>query len=76
MFGSSENQTESMKGTEPEGGGGVSNRLPFFRSLGRFFVPVLPTTPAHMRGSFSEIVAIDFFFFPFVIFTQTSRQLC
>ena len=72
MFGFSENQTRSTKGTEP-GGGGVSNRLPFFRSLGRFFAPVVPTTPAHMRGSFSEIAMSDCFFL--LLFTHRQADI-
>lgn len=71
MFGSSENQTRSTKGTEP--GGGVSNRLPFLRSLGRFFAPVVPTTPAHMRGSFSEIAMSDCFFL--LLFTHRQADI-
>ena len=62
-----------MKGTEPGGGGGGSNRLPFFRSLGRFFAPVVPTTPAHMRGSFSEIAMSDCFFL--LLFTHRQADI-
>ena len=70
MFGSSENQTRRTKGTEP---GGVSDRLPFFRSLGRFFAPVVPTTPAHRRGSFSEIAMSDCFLL--LLFTHRQADI-